>query len=94
MFNRMNRRLYHFLRIWFTIIGVILVILSLIAVFGMFLAWVDNTWGPKGFFAGLIGSCVIIGSAGVALTKADNAVQAEREEQARIERSLKRDWTR
>lgn len=94
MFNRMNRKLYHFLRIWFTIIGIILVILSLIVGHGMIMVWVDHTWGPKGVFAGIIGSCVIIGSAIAAFFKADKAVEAEQEKQYRIERSLKRDWTK
>lgn len=45
MFNWMNRRLYHTIRIWFRIFGILLLIASTVGGLAYGVKWVGNTYG-------------------------------------------------
>lgn len=92
MFNWMNRRVYFFLKFWFRFMGIVIAVIAAMACVVMFMAWAEHQWGTKGWLGALFTIAVLMLSSAFAWVYSETAVEKEREEQKRIERSLKRNW--
>lgn len=94
MFNWMNRRLYHFLRLWLSIMGGVLAGFAFVAGFIWVLTYVESRWGMLGVLGTVVSAVVLVASTGIAWIESRGPYREELEEQRRVEKSLKKDWTR
>jgi uncharacterized membrane protein len=90
----MNRRIYHWLRSWLKFIGIVVVLCAFVAGFIWLLSYVDALWGTKGVFGTVFFTLIMIITLAVAWIESKDDYIAEQEEQRRIEKSLKKDWTK
>ena len=94
MFNWMNRRFYHFLKMWLMVMGMMLAALACIGLFMLLLSYVDSIWGGKGVFATFFITLVLALSVVMSWWGSESLYREELEEQRRVEKSLKKDWTK
>lgn len=94
MFTWMNRRVYHWLRLWLKVIGVMAVFGLIGAAYLFLLTYVDAIWGGRGIVALIAGTLFTALSALWAWFASEDDYKDEVREQERVEKSLKRDWTR
>lgn len=92
MFDRMNRRLYHTLRIWLVVLAYIAGIAVMIAGFIWMLSQVEAQYGVKGVAVFILLQAILGISLSGSYLAAENAVEKEEEKKRNVEKSLKHKW--